>query len=168
MRVLGIDPGLRRLGWGVVDFEPGLVRHVGNGTIVTESGPTSARLQKLFFGLSEVVSRFAPGAAAVEEVFVNNNPRKSLKLGQARGIALLAPAVAGLEVAEYTPNKIKKSVAGVGLAQKEQMIHMIRMLLPGAMVETSDAADALAVAICHANHMQGKSRLEEAIERAGC
>jgi crossover junction endodeoxyribonuclease RuvC len=155
MRVLGIDPGLRRLGWGVIDSEGSRLRHVANGVCRTEAGPESdlaLRLLSLHGQLAEVVSRFAPDVAAVEQTFVNRDAVATLKLGQARAIALLVPAQAGLEVGEYAPNAVKKTVVGVGHADKGQVAHMVRMQLPGVELAGPDAADALAIAICHARH----------------
>jgi crossover junction endodeoxyribonuclease RuvC len=153
MRILGLDPGLRRTGWGVIDVDGNHLRHVGNG--VVESTPTNAlaqRLVELHTALSRIVVDYAPMEAAVEETFVNKNPDSTLKLGQARGIALLVPAQAGLLVAAYSPNMVKKSVVGAGHAAKQQIGMMVKTLLPGCAVTSMDAADALAVAICHAHH----------------
>ncbi|MHA7876776.1 crossover junction endodeoxyribonuclease RuvC [Roseivivax sp.] len=152
VRVLGIDPGLRNLGWGVIDAEGGRLRHVANGTCHTSSGELAPRLLSLYHQLSEVVARYAPEVAAVEQTFVNKDGVATLKLGQARAIALLVPAQAGLEVGEYAPNKVKKTVVGVGHAQKQQVDHMVRMQLPGVEITSPDAADALAIAICHAHY----------------
>ncbi|MDR9393651.1 crossover junction endodeoxyribonuclease RuvC [Roseovarius sp. SYSU LYC5161] len=152
MRFLGVDPGLRRLGWGVIDVDGPRLRHVDNGICVSEGGELAARLLMLHRELSAVVARFRPDAAAVEQTFVNKDGAATLKLGQARGIALLVPAQFGLPVGEYAPNRIKKTVVGVGHADKTQIAHMVRMQLPGVEIAGPDAADALAVAICHAHH----------------
>ena len=160
-RVLGIDPGLRNLGWGVIDADGGRLRHVANGTCHSEPGELAPRLLSLYRQLSEVVRRYAPDAAAVEQTFVNKDAVATLKLGQARAIALLVPAEFGLEVGEYAPNKVKKTVVGVGHAQKQQIDHMVRMQLPGVEIASPDAADALAIAICHA-HYSRAPRLKEA------
>lgn len=152
MRVLGIDPGLRNLGWGVIDVDGARLAHVGNGTCRSDGGDLAARLLSLHDQLSAVVARFAPDMAAVEQTFVNKDGAATLKLGQARGIAMLVPAQAGLSVGEYAPNTVKKTVVGVGHAQKGQVDHMVRMQLPGVVIEGPDAADALAIAICHAHH----------------
>ncbi len=154
MRVMGLDPGLRALGWGVVDVSGTRLRHVANGICRTGSGPLAGRLAQLFAELTDVWDRFRPDQAAVEQTFVNRDGAATLKLGQARGIALLVPARAGIEVGEYAPNAVKKAVVGVGHADKAQIAHMVRMQLPGVEIAGPDAADALAVAICHA-HMAG-------------
>lgn len=152
MRVLGIDPGLRHMGWGVIEAEGSRLRHVANGIISTGSGSLSDRLVELFDRLTEIVERYAPQTAAVEQTFVNKDGAGTLKLGQARAIALLVPARHGLKVGEYAPNKVKKSVVGVGHADKVQVQHMVRLQLPGVDLAGADAADALAVAMCHAFH----------------
>jgi crossover junction endodeoxyribonuclease RuvC len=152
MRILGIDPGLRHLGWGVIEAEGSRLRHVANGVCESSGEDLAPRLLSLHRQLSAVIERFAPRAAAVEQTFVNRDAVATLKLGQARGIALLVPAQAGLEVGEYAPNKVKKTVVGVGHADKGQIQHMVRMMLPGVALAGPDAADALAVAICHARH----------------
>lgn len=157
MRVLGIDPGLRNMGWGVIAVDGTRLRHVANGVIQTAEGDLAARLSQLYRGLCAVIAAHAPDAAAVEQTFVNKDAVGTLKLGQARGIALLAPAEAGLAVGEYAPNAVKKTVVGVGHAGKEQVQHMVRVQLPGVVFDTADAADALAIAICHARHLQGRS-----------
>ena len=167
MRVLGIDPGLRNLGWGVIDVQGARLTHVANG--ICHSAPESdlaARLLSLFEQLTAVVAQYAPDAAAVEHTFVNKDAVATLKLGQARGIALLVPARAGLPVGEYAPNAVKKTVVGVGHAAKVQVDHMVRLHLPGVVVTGPDAADALAVAICHAHHLQSAGRLQAALRRA--
>lgn len=154
MRLLGLDPGLQKTGWGIVDAEGTRLRHVANGVVKSDpKKDLAARLVELHAGLSEVLVEWRPASCAVEETFVNKNPTSTLKLGQARGIALLVPAQAGLYVAEYTPNHVKKSVVGAGHAAKEQVDAMVRILLPGVEISGPDAADALAVAICHAHHM---------------
>ncbi|RVT87213.1 crossover junction endodeoxyribonuclease RuvC [Rhodobacteraceae bacterium CCMM004] len=152
MRVLGIDPGLRTLGWGVVESRSGRLSHVANGQCVSGPGEMGQRLLALWQQLTDVVAQTRPDCAAVEHTFVNKDSAGSLKLGQARGVALLVPAQAGLEIGEYAPNAIKKTVVGVGHADKAQVMHMVRMQLPGAVIAGPDAADALAVAICHAVH----------------
>ena len=154
MRVLGIDPGLRRLGWGIIDAEGSRLRHVANGVCESQGGDDLAtRLLALHRQLTEVLTRFAPQIAAVEQTFVNKDAVGTLKLGQARGIALLVPAQFGLPVGEYAPNKVKKAVVGVGHADKRQIDHMVKMQLPGVQIAGPDAADALAIAICHAHHV---------------
>ena len=155
MRVLGIDPGLRNTGWGVIAVEGPRLRHVANGIVRSEAGELAARLLVLYRGLRAVIAEHAPDAAAVEQTFVNKDATGTLKLGQARGIALLAPAEAGLAVGEYAPNAVKKAVVGVGHAGKDQVEYMVRFQLPGVVLAGADAADALAIAICHAHHLQG-------------
>jgi crossover junction endodeoxyribonuclease RuvC len=166
MRVLGIDPGLRNLGWGVIDVAGARLTHVANGICHSEKGDLADRLLTLHDQLTEVLRRFRPDAAAVELTFVNKDAVATLKLGQARGIALLVPAQAGLVVGEYAPNAVKKTVVGVGHAAKVQVDHMVRLHLPGAEIAGADAADALAVAICHAHHLQSAGRLTAALARA--
>lgn len=158
MRILGIDPGLRTLGWGVIDSQGSRLSHVANGLCRSPSGDLADRLLSLFDQLSAVLAEYAPDAAAVEQTFVNKDGAGTLKLGQARGVALLVPARAGLVVGEYAPNRVKKTVVGVGHAQKEQVMHMVRLQLPGCEPAGPDAADALAVAICHAHYMRGAAR----------
>ncbi|SEP74738.1 crossover junction endodeoxyribonuclease RuvC [Thalassovita taeanensis] len=152
MRVLGIDPGLRNLGWGVIDAEGSRLTHVANGVCHSEGDDLAMRLLSLHTQLSAVLRQYAPDTAAVEQTFVNKDAVGTLKLGQARGIALLVPAQAGLSIGEYAPNKVKKTVVGVGHAAKVQVEHMVRMQLPGAVINGPDAADALAIAICHAHY----------------
>ncbi len=166
MRVIGIDPGLRRTGWGVVDAMGSKITHVANGVCASEGDDLSERLLSLFMQLSDVMHRYRPETAAVEHTFVNKDAAGTLKLGQARGICLLVPARAGLEVAEYAPNAVKKVVVGVGHADKKQVEHMVRMQLPGVRIANADAADALAIALCHTHHARFAGRLQTAIERA--
>lgn len=151
VRVIGIDPGLRRTGWGVVDQEGNAVRFVASGTIRPDDKlPLALRLATVHDGLAEIVREWRPDEAAVEETFVNKDARATLKLGQARGVAMLVPALAGLPVAEYAPNQVKKTVIGVGHADKKQVSMMVKVLLPKATFDSEDAADALAIALCHA------------------
>lgn len=164
MRVLGIDPGLRRLGWGVIDVDGSRLSHVANGICRSDGMALHLRLLALFEQLTGVLDEFRPDTAAVEQTFVNKDGASTLKLGQARGIALLAPARAGLDVAEYAPNTVKKAVVGVGHADKRQIDHMVRMQLPGVEIAGPDAADALAVAICHTHHARSAQRLAVAQE----
>jgi crossover junction endodeoxyribonuclease RuvC len=155
IRIIGIDPGLRRTGWGVVESDGVRLSYVASGLVTSESDEALAhRLRELFVGLSSVIQSFDPREAAVEETFVNKDARATLKLGQARGMALLAPAMLGVKVAEYSPNLIKKAVVGTGHAEKRQVQAMVGFLLPKAKFESADEADALAIAICHANHRQ--------------
>lgn len=157
MRLIGLDPGLRNTGWGVIETEGAAVRHVADGVVRSEPGAAIAvRLTQLYDAVIELIERFGPDEAAVEETFVNRNPESTLKLGHARGVVLLAPAKAGLPVSEYSPKRVKKAVVGTGNAAKEQVQAMIANLLPGAAIASSDAADALAVAICHAHYVQAR------------
>lgn len=166
MRVLGIDPGLRNLGWGLIDVSGVRIAHVANGILHSEGEDLARRLCSLHAQLTEVLRAYGPDAAAVEHTFVNKDAVATLKLGQARGIALLVPAQFGLDVGEYAPNAVKKTVVGVGHAAKVQVDHMVRLHLPGVKIAGADAADALAVAICHAHHLQSSGRLEAALKRA--
>ena len=167
MRVLGIDPGLRNLGWGVIDVTGVRLSHVANGVCKSDSKAELAeRLLSLHNQLTRVFEQYAPDAAAVEQTFVNKDGAGTLKLGQARGIAMLVPAQAGLFVGEYSANKVKKSVVGVGHADKKQVAHMVMMLLPGCVLTGPDAADALAIAICHAHHANSANHFENAVRRA--
>jgi crossover junction endodeoxyribonuclease RuvC len=163
MRLLGLDPGLRATGWGVIEVEANRLSFVADGTIRPSiEGPLAARLADLYRQLGLVIAAQAPDEAAVEETFVNRNAASALKLGQARGVVLLAPAEAGIPVAEYPANLIKKSLVGAGHAGKQQIDAMVRALLPGAVARSADAADALAVAICHAHHRATRRRWAEA------
>ena len=153
IRILGIDPGLRNTGWGVIESDGVRLSYVGSGRIMAATDAALAyRLREIFEELSGVIASFRPREAAVEETFVNDNARATLKLGQARGIALLVPAINGVAVAEYAPNLIKKTVVGAGHADKRQIATMVGFLLPQAKGVKADEADALAIAICHANH----------------
>lgn len=153
MRIIGLDPGLQHTGWGIIETQGSNLHFLGAGTVhSTAKTDLAYRLVELHDGLRKILDRFEPQEAAVEETFVNNNPTSTLKLGVARGIALLVPALYGLKVAEYPANRVKKSVVGAGHAAKEQVQMMVRRLLPASQAESPDAADALAVAICHAHH----------------
>lgn len=153
------------MGWGVIEADGARVSHVASGTCRSASGDLAERLLSLFEQLSEIVSRHAPDTAAVEQTFVNKDAAGTLKLGQARAVALLVPARAGLSVGEYAPNAVKKAVVGVGHADKRQVQHMVALQLPGATPDSADAADALAIALCHAAHAGSSRRLEAAIAR---
>ena len=164
LTILGLDPGLRNLGWGIVRAEANRLAYVASGTVATKSGEALAeRLKSLHEQLTGIILAQGPGAAAVEETFVNADMRAALRLAQARAIALLAPAQAGIEVAEYAPNLIKKSVVGSGHASKEQIRVMVCHLLPGCAPKSDHEADALAVAIAHAHLSQTNARLHEAM-----
>ena len=169
IRIIGIDPGLRRTGWGVIESDGVRLSYISSGHITSDSEESLAyRLRQLYEGLSSVLASFKPAEAAVEETFVNENAKATLKLGQARGIAMLAPSMKGLRVAEYTPNLIKKTVVGAGHAEKRQIQMMVSMLLPKAKFGSADEADALAIAICHANHRTSPgARLAAAAAAAG-
>lgn len=155
IRIIGIDPGLRRTGWGIVESLGNSLRFVASGTVRSDDkAALAARLCQLHDGLADVLHQLMPQEAAVEQTFVNKDATATLKLGQARGIAMLVPARAGLVVAEYAPNAVKKAVIGVGHGDKKQIHMMVKVLLPKAVFDTDDAADALAIAICHAHHRQ--------------
>jgi crossover junction endodeoxyribonuclease RuvC len=166
IRVLGIDPGLRNLGWGIIDVAGSRLTHVASGIIHSDGDDLALRLLSLHRALTAVIVLYGPSAAAVEQTFVNKDAVATLKLGQARGIAMLVPAQAGLAVGEYAPNAVKKAVVGVGHADKAQVAHMVRHQLPGVVFDGPDAADALAIAICHAHHLQSAGRLAAAIRGA--
>ena len=153
VRIIGIDPGLRRCGWGIIESEGNRLRYVACGTLTPRvDGALADRLAELHAGLRGVIELHRPDEAAVEETFVNAGPRSALQLGQARGVALMTPASMGLVVGEYAANLVKKSVVGTGHAEKSQVQLMVRTLLPAADFSGADAADALAIAICHAHH----------------
>ncbi|MBI3701837.1 MAG: crossover junction endodeoxyribonuclease RuvC [Afipia sp.] len=155
IRILGIDPGLRRTGWGVIDVEGNRLIYVGCGSVESRDTLSLAeRLLAIHEGLARILGEFRPIEAAVEATFVNKDGASTLKLGQARGVAMLAPAQAGIPVAEYAPNQVKKTVVGAGHADKNQIRVMLGVLLPKADPKTADAADALAIAITHAHHRQ--------------
>ena len=158
IRILGIDPGLRRTGWGMIACEGNRLIYVACGTVLTDEKLSLAeRLVTIHDGLTRIVDEFSPDEAAVEQTFVNRDAVATLKLGQARGIALLVPAKAGVLVAEYAPNLVKKTIVGAGHAEKAQIRVMIGILLPKADPQTEDAADALAIAITHAHHRQSNA-----------
>ncbi|MBL8674423.1 MAG: crossover junction endodeoxyribonuclease RuvC [Rhodospirillales bacterium] len=167
MRLIGLDPGLRNTGWGVIESEGNRLRYVACGVVHSDEAlPLASRLCQLFDGVTAVIAEWAPLEAAVEETFVNKNPNSTLKLGQARGAVLLAPAKRGLPAFEYGANHIKKSVVGVGHADKVQVEMMVRRLLPGSDA-VADAADALAVAICHAHNRSSIDRWKAGETTAG-
>ena len=155
IRIIGIDPGLRRTGWGIIETLGNSLRFVASGTVKSDDkADLASRLCQLHDGLAEILHSHVPHEAAVEQTFVNKDAVATLKLGQARGIAMLVPALAGLDVAEYAPNAVKKAVIGVGHGDKKQIHMMVRVLMPKAVFDGDDAADALAIAICHAHHRQ--------------
>ena len=158
LRILGIDPGLRRTGWGLLAVEGTRLGFVACGTVTSDGAlPLSERLKQLHDGLARVVADLTPDEVAVEETFVNKDAQATLKLGHARGIALLVPALAGLPVAEYAANLVKKTVVGAGHAEKRQIHAMVRVLLPKADPGSDDAADALAIAVTHAHHRKARA-----------
>jgi crossover junction endodeoxyribonuclease RuvC len=153
IRIIGIDPGLRRTGWGIIESLGNSLRFVASGTVTSDGDmDLASRLCQLHDGLAEIIHTYQPHEAAVEQTFVNKDAVATLKLGQARGVAMLVPARAGLKVAEYAPNAVKKSVIGVGHGEKQQIHMMLKVLMPKAEFKGNDAADALAIAICHAHH----------------
>jgi crossover junction endodeoxyribonuclease RuvC len=165
-RIIGIDPGLRNTGWGVIQQEGTKLVYVADGSLHSDGDASLAeRLLQLHSQLIDVIKAYEPDEAAVEETFVNTDARATLKLGQARGVLMLAPAMLKLPVAEYAPNTVKKAVVGAGHAEKEQVKHMVKLLLPKARMRTADSTDALAVAICHA-HYRGSQRLAEVLARS--
>lgn len=161
IRIIGIDPGLRRTGWGIIETLGNSLRFVASGTVTSDDkSDLASRLCQLHDGLADVLHIHKPDEAAVEQTFVNKDATATLKLGQARGIAMLVPARAGLRVAEYAPNAVKKAVIGVGHGEKQQIHMMLKVLMPKAEFKGNDAADALAIAICHAhNRLSVTSRL---------
>jgi crossover junction endodeoxyribonuclease RuvC len=163
IRILGIDPGLRKTGWGIIVQEGTRLSFVACGTVTSDNAlSTAERLRQLHDGLSEVLGQYRPDEVAVEETFVNKDAQATLKLGHARGVALLVPALSGLAVAEYAANLVKKTVVGNGHADKKQIGMMIKVLLPKSDPKTEDAADALAIAITHAQH-RGARALRERV-----
>ena len=166
-RLLGIDPGLRFTGWGLVAAEGNRLRHLADGVIATDAEESvPERLRALHDALAALLAEHRPDEAAVEETYVNRNGTATLKLGYARGVALLAPALAGIPVTEYGAKAVKRAVVGTGGAAKEQVAEMVRRLLPGAVLRRADAADALAVAICHAHHRASRLRIAEGVRMA--
>ncbi len=164
IRLLGLDPGLRATGWGIIDADGNRLSAVVNGTIrALDTAPMADRLHHIFSELVSIISEYQPLECAIEETFVNKNPVSTLKLGHARAAAMLAAAESQVPVFEYTPNAVKKAVVGAGHADKIQVQAMVKMLLPGADAHSADAADALAVAICHAHHRGISDKLARAI-----
>ncbi|HMT14572.1 MAG TPA: crossover junction endodeoxyribonuclease RuvC [Aestuariivirga sp.] len=160
VRIIGLDPGLRNTGWGIIEAQGNRLSYVADGAVHSDAeAPLAERLLQLHRQLTEVLDQYQPDEAAVEETFVNKDARATLKLGQARGVVMLVPAQRGLRVAEYAPNMVKKAVVGAGHAEKDQVKHMVKLLLPRAQMKTADSTDALAIAICHAHH-RGAQTLE--------
>jgi crossover junction endodeoxyribonuclease RuvC len=167
IRILGLDPGLTHTGWGLIEAARGRLVHVANGAISTKADtPLPERLSAIYRGLDALIMELRPDEAAVEHTYVNKNPAAALKLGQARGVVLLAPAMAGLVVAEYQAMEVKRAVVGTGHADKIQVQDMVKRLLPGARLARADAADALAIAICHAHHRESRAVLAKAVANA--
>ncbi len=163
IRLIGLDPGLQRTGWGVIDVDGNVLRHVASGVVASSrAAPLAHRLLELFDGIVDIVVTYRPDEAAIEETFVNRNPASTLKLGHARAAVMLAPAQSGLDVAEYSANHVKKTLVGNGHAAKRQVQAMVRVLLPTAGSQQADAADALAVAICHAHNRSTRKVVREA------
>lgn len=166
IRIVGIDPGLQRTGWGVVESLGNSLRFVASGVVKSDAKlDLASRLCQIHSGLGDVLHKLVPHEAAVENTFVNASGSSTLKLGQARGVAMLVPALAGLPVEEYAPNQVKKSVIGVGHGDKKQIAMMVKVLMPKAEFSSEDAADALAIAICHA-HMRSARQLEKRLQTA--
>jgi crossover junction endodeoxyribonuclease RuvC len=166
VRIIGIDPGLRNTGWGIVESEGSRLIYVADGAVHSDADlPLAERLLQIHEQLISVLKEFAPDEAAIEETFVNVDARATLKLGQARGAVMLAPAMLKIPVSEYAPNQIKKSVVGAGHAEKAQVKHMVKVLLPKAVMKTADSTDALAIAICHAHH-RGSQTLAAKLARS--
>jgi crossover junction endodeoxyribonuclease RuvC len=167
MILLGIDPGLRFTGWGLIEVTGNRLRHLADGVLATDAADSvPTRLRLLHDGLAALLATHRPDEAAVEETYVNRNGAATLKLGYARGIALLAPALAGIPVAEYGAKSVKLAIVGTGGADKAQVAAMVRRLLPGALLQRADASDALAVAICHAHHRATNATYARALARA--
>lgn len=167
IRILGIDPGLRRTGWGAIACKGNAVTFLGAGTVASDASDSLAeRLAALHAGLTAIIDELGPHEAAVEQTFVNRDASATLKLGQARGVALLAPAQVGIPVSEYAPNQVKKTVIGVGHGDKKQIRVMVKVLLPKAEFDSDDAADALAIALCHAQHRSVRTLAARVAEAA--
>lgn len=166
VRIIGLDPGLRNTGWGIIEAEGSRLIYVADGAVHSEAdAPLAVRLHQIFVQVMGVLHDFAPDEAAIEETFVNTDARATLKLGQARGAVMLAPASLQIPVSEYAPNTVKKSVVGAGHAEKQQVKHMVKVLLPKATLKTADSTDALAIALCHAHH-RGARNLAAVLARS--
>lgn len=168
VRIIGIDPGLRHTGWGIIKSDGVRLSFIASGVIHSDTdSPLSLRLLQIHQGLFQTLSEYHPDEAAVEKTFVNRDATATLKLGQARGIALLVPAQCGLRVAEYAPNLVKKTVVGSGHSEKSQIHAMLKFLLPKAQPKTDDEADALAIAITHAHHRHIHNKLDKYLKAGG-
>ena len=165
MRIIGIDPGLRNTGWGVIETKGDKILEVANGICDTKTSDNlSLRLRAIYEKLSMVLTKYKPDQAAIESTFVNKDASNTLKLGQARGVCMLVPALAGLIVEEYAPNAIKKAVVGVGHASKDQIKYMVKLQFPKIRLKSIDSTDALAVAICHANHLRNSMKIQKKLQ----
>lgn len=154
MIIIGIDPGLIKTGWGVINKIDNQIKYIASGTIFTDSKlPMSERLLNIYKNVDELIKKYQPENFSIEETFVNNNPISSLKLGHARGVAILAASMNNIPVFEYSPNLIKKTLTGAGKAEKQQMVAMVKYIFPGIEIKTEDEADSLCIAICHCNHI---------------
>ena len=154
MIIIGIDPGLIKTGWGVINKIDNQIKYIASGTIFTDSKlPMSERLLNIYKNVDELIKKYQPENFSIEETFVNNNPVSSLKLGHARGVAILAASMNNIPVFEYSPNLIKKTLTGAGKAEKQQMVAMVKYIFPGIEIKTEDEADSLCIAICHCNHI---------------
>lgn len=166
VRIIGIDPGLRHTGWGIIETEGNTLSYVADGAVHSvNEDELATRLLQIHQQMLAVLTQFTPDEAAIEETFVNKDARATLKLGQARGVVMLAPVLLKIPVSEYAPNVIKKTVVGVGHAEKDQVKLMVKLLLPRAVMNTSDSTDALAIAICHAHHRSAR-RIAEKLSRS--
>jgi crossover junction endodeoxyribonuclease RuvC len=166
VRIIGIDPGLRHTGWGIIEAEGNRLSYVADGAVHSvNEDDLATRLLQIHQQVLAILNEFKPDEAAIEETFVNKDARATLKLGQARGVVMLAPVLLKIGVSEYAPNVIKKTVVGAGHAEKDQVKHMVKLLLPRAVMKTADSVDALAIAICHAHH-RGARKLAEILERS--
>ncbi len=166
VRIIGIDPGLRNTGWGIIAQEGSKLTYVADGAVHSDAAkPLAERLLQIHLQLMDIIKTHEPDEAAIEETFVNTDARATLKLGQARGVVMLVPAMLNIPVAEYAPNTVKKTVVGAGHAEKDQVKHMVRLLLPRAQMNTADSTDALAIAICHAHH-RGSQTLAKLLVRS--
>lgn len=166
VRIVGLDPGLRNTGWGIIESEGTRLVYVADGAVHSDADvPLAERLLQIHRQVMDVLKEFGPDEAAIEETFVNTDARATLKLGQARGAVMLAPASLMIPVSEYAPNTVKKSVVGAGHAEKSQVKHMVKLLLPKALMKTADSTDALAIAICHAHH-RGSKKLAAVLARS--
>ena len=166
VRIIGIDPGLRHTGWGIIEADGSRLSYVADGAVHSvNEDDLAVRLLQIHQQILSVLDEFKPDEAAIEETFVNKDARATLKLGQARGVVMLAPVLRKIGVSEYAPNVIKKTVVGNGHAEKDQVKHMVKILLPRAELKTADSVDALAIAICHAQH-RGSRKLQEILDRS--